>query len=43
MNTNVTTPAAAPAKTNDKPRIKSSKRPPACEAMPWYACASMVF
>lgn len=43
MNTNVTTHDTLPAQSNDRPRIKSSTRPPAREAMPWYACPTMVF
>lgn len=42
MNTTATTNDATPAKSNDRPRIKTSVEPPAREAMPWYTCASLV-
>ena len=42
MNTTITTNDPTPAKSNDRPRIKTSVRPPAREAMPWYQCASFV-
>ncbi len=34
------TPRAA---NTDKPRIKTSGKPPGREALPWYTCAYMVF
>ena len=43
MNTNTTTNELTPATlTSNRPRIKTSVRPPAREAMPWYTCASLV-
>jgi hypothetical protein len=42
MNTNATTNDPTPAKSNDRPRIKSSVKPPAREAMPWYTCVTII-
>ena len=43
MNTIITANELTPATTtNDRPRIKTSVKPPAREAMPWYTCATMV-
>ena len=43
MNTSTTTNDPTPATTTaNRPRIKTSVRPPAREAMPWYTCASLV-
>ena len=42
MNTTAITNDSTPATTSDRPRIKTSVKPPAREAMPWYTCAAMV-
>lgn len=41
-NTIDTTNDSTPAKSNDRPRIKTSVRPPVREAMPWYVCATII-
>ena len=43
MNTSITANELTSATlTSERPRIKTSVRPPAREAMPWYTCASLV-
>jgi hypothetical protein len=42
MNTTIKSNDTTPATTQDRPRIKTSTRPPAREAMPWYTCVTVV-